>query len=170
MDNIHKSYYDLLEIKITSTSDEIIKAYKNKINKFKNIINFNHDQISEIKLLKKALYILLDKKLKLKYDSNIKLINDSIINYESNNNELNNNEPLPVNFEINTKFDTIFNIDNSWMKSHNVLINNEKKNNIENNIFSDRIFSLSTLNKKPGYSTNDEINLRNPLQGRVIKS
>jgi hypothetical protein len=45
----------------------------------------------------------------------------------------------------------------------------EKKNN-ETNILSDRIFSLSNFNKKPGYSTNDEINLRKPLQGRVDKT
>ena len=159
MENLQNTYYDLLEVKPTSTSTEIINAYKNKINKFKNIINFDNNQISEIKILKKAIYILLNKKLRLKYDSNKNLKS--------------NNEPLPMNFDVDTSFDTIFNIDNSWMNNHNVLNNNEKKNknnNNENNIVSDRIFSLSTLNKKPGYSTNDEISLRNSLQGRVDKN
>lgn len=157
MENLQITYYDLLEVKPNTNSKEIIDAYKNKINKFKNIINFDNNQISEIKLLKKALYILLNKKLRLKYNSNLKL----------------NNEPLPMNHESSDTFDSVFNIDNSWMNKHNnINNNNDKKNKVnnENNIFSERIFSLSNLNKKPGYSTNDEINLRNSLQGRIDKN
>lgn len=157
MENIQITYYDLLEVKPNSNSKEIIDAYKKKINKFKNINNFDNNQISEIKLFKKALYILINKNLRLKYNSNLKL----------------NNEPLPMNHESSDTFDSVFKIDNSWMNNHNSINNNhEKKNKVnnENNIFSERIFSLSNLNKKPGYSTNDEINLRNPLQGRIDKS
>lgn len=152
---MENTYYNLLEIKITSNSKEIIIAYKNKINKFKNLNNFNHNQISEIKTLKKALYILLNKKLRLKYDLNIKLLN-------------NDNNPLPMNFDNDISFDTIFDIDNSWMNNYNYL-DNDNKDKQDNTFFNDRIFSLSNLNKKPGFSTNDEINLRNSLQGRVIK-
>ena len=60
-------------------------------------------------------------------------------------------------------YDTVFNVDNSWMGNH-------KDNDHETNIISDRIFSLSNFNKKPGYSTNDEIYLRKPLQGRIDKT
>lgn len=152
---MENTYYNLLEIKITSNSKEIIIAYENKINKFKNLNNFNQNQISEIKTLKKALYILLNKKLRLKYDLNIKLLN-------------NDNNPLPMNFDNDISFDTIFDIDNSWMNNYNYL-DNDNKDKQDNTFFNDRIFSLSNLNKKPGFSTNDEINLRNSLQGRVIK-
>jgi hypothetical protein len=134
---------------------DMLIAYKNKINKFKNINNFNNVQINEIKLLKKGLYILSNKELRLKY-----------------NKELNfKNEPLPMNDVIDDSFDSVFNIDNSWMNKQKFIKENdyEKKNN-ETNILSDRIFSLSNFNKKPGYSTNDEINLRKPLQGRVDKT
>ena len=53
------------------------------------------------------------------------------------------------------------------MNTHKLTTNNKEKNELNN--IGDRIFSLSSLNKKPGYSTNDEINLRRPLQGRVEK-
>lgn len=146
------NYYKLFEINTTSKSKEILDAYKNKINKFKNIDNITSVHISEIKLLKKGLYILLDKKIRLKY-----------------NNELNKNtEPVAMNYENDDSFDSVFNIDNSWMDKH-IIKKNDKKNDSEFNLIGERIFSLSNLNKKPGYSTNDEIDLRKTLQGRIDK-
>ena len=155
MESPHKiNFYNLFEIHPTSTSIDILNAYKNKIKKFKNINNFDNNQILEIKTLKKGLYILLNKKLRLKYNSLIGI-------------EINKSDPLPMNHDDDTSFDSVFNIDNSWM---NTKKNNDKKHNNEPNIISDRIFSLSNLNRKPGYSTNDEIDLRKPLQGRVEKN
>ena len=146
------NYYKLFEINTTSKSKEILDAYKNKINKFKNIDNITSVHISEIKLLKKGLYILLDKKIRLKY-----------------NNELNKNtEPVAMNYENDDSFDSVFNIDNSWMDKH-IIKKNDKKNDSEFNLIGERIFSLSNLNKKPGYTTNDEIDLRKTLQGRIDK-
>ena len=135
-----------------------MNAYKNKINKFKNIYIFDQNQINEIKLIKTALYILLNKELRSKYDITIGLSKKV------------SNEPLAMNNDMDDSFDSVFNVDNSWMNKHLDKNNDKnKKNNNETNIIGDRIFSLSNLNKKPGYSTNDEINLRKPLQGRVDK-
>jgi len=141
------TFYELLDIKINSTSTEIISGYKKKIIKFKKI-KIKKNQILEIKKLKEALYVLLNKKLRLKYN---KIINTS-------------NEPVAVNNEIDDSLDSVFNIDNSWMKE---TTNDKNDNKID--IISNRIFSLSNLNKKPGHSTNDEINLRIPQQGRGDK-
>ena len=152
------NFYDLLEIQLTSRTNHILEAYKNKINKFRNIVILDHNHISEIKQLKKGLYILLNKDLRLKYNNKIGLKKSL-------------NEPMPMNHEVDDTFDSVFNIDNSWMTKHlNKNNDNDKKNNNEINIIGDRIFSLSNLNKKPGYSTNDEIDLRKPMQGRVEKN
>jgi len=153
MENPYVNYYELFGIKPTSKPNEVILAYKNKINKFKNIHNFNHQQISEIKILKKGLYILINKELRIKYNNKIGI----------------NNEPVPMNDMVDDSLDAVFNIDNSWMNKH-THNDKDKKNDNETNIISDRIFSLSNLNKKPGYSTNDEIYLRKPLQGRIDKT
>jgi hypothetical protein len=149
------NFYSLFEIHPTSTSKDIINAYKNKIKKFRNIQYLDNNQILEIKNLKTGLYILHNKKLRLKYNKSIGLELD---------------EPLPMNHEIENSLESVFNVDNSWMNTNNDIKNNNKKNNNETNIIGDRIFSLSNLNKKPGYSTNDEIDLRKPLQGRVDKN
>jgi len=152
MENMHINYYNLLEINNISSQTEILNAYQNKIKKFRNRNRYDNSEIFEIKLLKKGLYILTNQKLKLKYDNTIGLTNN--IGPEASNNDSTDN------------LDSVFNIDNTWMDTHK-LTANVKKNELNN--IGDRIFSLSSLNKKPGYSTNDEINLRKPLQGRVEK-
>jgi DnaJ-class molecular chaperone len=152
MENMHINYYNLLEINNISNQTEILNAYQNKIKKFRNRNRYDNSEIFEIKLLKKGLYILTNQKLKLKYDNTIGLTNN--IGPEASNNDSTDN------------LDSVFNIDNTWMDTHK-LTANVKKNELNN--IGDRIFSLSSLNKKPGYSTNDEINLRKPLQGRVEK-
>ena len=151
MEDLHKiNFYDLFEIQSNSKSIEIINAYRNKIAKFKNIHNLDNNQILEIKILKSGLYILLDKKLRLIYNKSI------------------DSGPMPMNHEINDSLDSVFNIDNSWM-NNNIKKYDNKKNDNETNMIGNRIFCLSNLNKKPGYSTNHEIDLRKPLQGRVEK-
>ena len=163
MESLYKiNFYELFEINPTSKSNEILNAYKNKINKFRNVHIIEYKQISEIKLLKQGLYILLNKKLRLKYNKTIGL---------SNKSTKIDNEPMAMNNDIDDSLDSVFNIDNSWMHKHMDKDNDKnKKNNNEPNIIGDRIFSLSNLNKKPGYSTNDEIDLRKPLQGRIDKN
>lgn len=151
MENNSINYYELFGINLKSNQTEILSAYKNKINKFKNSNRLDNNQIIEIKFLKKGLYILLNKKLRSNYDKILGL----------------NKGPLPMNEEIEDSLDTVFNIDNSWMNQKNLKSKNDKKN--ENNMIGDRIFSLSSLQKKPGYSTNDEIYLRKPSQGRIDK-
>jgi len=152
MENMHINYYNLLEINNISNQTEILNAYQNKIKKFRNRNRYDNSEIFEIKLLKKALYILTNQKLKLKYDNILGLTN--------------NRGPEASNNDSTDNLDSVFNIDNTWMDTHK-LTANVKKNELNN--IGDRIFSLSSLNKKPGYSTNDEINLRKPLQGRVEK-
>jgi len=213
MERLYKNnFYELFEINPTSDSNEILNAYKNKITKLKNISNFDNNQIIEIKLLKEGLYVLLNKKLKKKYNKKINLIINNepmimnnepmimnnkpmimnnepmamnnkpmIMNNEpmAMNNEpmamnnkpmIMNNEPMAMNNEVDDSFDAVFNIDNSWMNTNKYINKDSDKKNInETNILGDRIFSLSNLNKKPGYSTKDEIDLRVPLQGRVEK-
>ena len=150
MEYLHKiNFYDLFEIQSNSKPIDIINAYKRKINKFKNIHILDNNQILEIKILKSGLHILLDKKLRLLYNKSLE------------------SEPLPMNHEMNDSFESVFNIDNSWMNNNK--IDNNKKNDHETNMIGDRIFSLTNFNRKPGYSTNDEIDLRKPLQGRVEK-
>lgn len=151
MENHSINYYELFGINQFSNHNDIINAYKNKMNKFRNLNRFETNQIIEIKIIKKGLYILLNKNLRAKYN---KLI-------------ISNVEPVPMNEEDNSSFDTVFNIDNSWMNTQNLKHDNDKKN--DNNMIGDRIFSLSSLHKKPGYSTNDEIYLRKPEQGRIDK-
>lgn len=151
MENHSINYYELFGINQLSNHNEIINAYKNKMNKFKNLNRFETNQIIEIKIMKRGLYILLNKNLRDNYN---KLI-------------ITNTDPLPMNEDTNDSFDSVFNIDNSWMNTQKLKSDNDKKN--DNNMIGDRIFSLSSLQKKPGYSTNDEIFLRKPEQGRIDK-
>lgn len=157
----HKNFYDFFEIKPSSRSKEILNAYKNKISKFRNIANLNSEQISEIKFLKQCLYILLNKNLRLKYNN--------IIGIKSNKNNF-KNEPLAMNYENNDSLDNVFNVDNSWMNNHPSKNDKDKKDKNDSHLLGDRIFSLSNLQKKPGYSTDNEIDLRIPLQGRIDKN
>lgn len=61
-------YYKILDIKYSSTNDEIKNAYKNKIDKYLHLPFLNDTQKHEIKELKKAKHILLDSQLRKKYD------------------------------------------------------------------------------------------------------
>jgi DnaJ-class molecular chaperone len=151
MENLH-DYYNYFNISLDANSNEILNAYRNKIIKFRNISNLDSDQINEIKILKYGLYILLNKKLRIKYNNLIGSLD---------------NEPTAMNQEINDSLDNVFNIDNSWM-NNNLIKNDKDKNDI--NMLGNRIFSLSNLQKKPGYSTENEIDLRIPLQGRIDKN
>jgi DnaJ-class molecular chaperone len=68
-------YYKILDIKYSSTNDEIREAYKTKIDKYLHLPFLNDTQKHEIKELKKAQYILLNKNLRQKYDE---IINNNL--------------------------------------------------------------------------------------------
>lgn len=138
MDN----YYQLLNINNNASFENINLAYENAISKYNNLTFLLPQQISEIKKLKTALYILTNPELKNKYDNKLSNIK-------------------PYNIDNEDDFDSVFKIDNSWMK--------DKQNittKIEGNVISDRIFSLSHMNSRPGYSNDIDLEIRKPQQGR----
>jgi len=122
----------------------------------------NEQQIHEIKLLKKGLYILFNPVLKQKYNLYINKLNT-------------NSEPNADNHVDNVDMDSLFNVDNAWMKNSNNQTNNTdqingRKNKLEHNNIGDRVFSMSTYNKRPGFSSDFECELRKPAQGRIDKT
>jgi DnaJ-class molecular chaperone len=139
-------YYQLLNINNNASFETINLAYENAISKYNNLTFLLPQQISEIKKLKTALYILTNTELKNKYDNKLSNIK-------------------PYNIENEDDFDSVFKVDNSWMKDkHNITTK------IEGNVISDRIFSLSHMNSRPGYSNDIDLEIRKPLQGRPEKN
>lgn len=63
-----KNYYKILNITNNAKEDEIYNAYNNKISQFNHLPFHTPKMISEIKLLKEALYVLSDHYKRLKYD------------------------------------------------------------------------------------------------------
>jgi len=123
------NYYKLFNINNNASKNEIIHAYNEKINIYNYFKSLNQNQINKIKIFKKGLYILTTPELKQKYDDKL---------FNSNN------------------IDSVFNIDNSWMKQYNIK-NTDNKKDIN---FSSRIFGLSDLNKKPDFPSDIETLLR----------
>jgi hypothetical protein len=155
-----EDYYNLFSINPSASIKEVLNSYENKINKYNSIKNLSNEDIRNIKLLKSGLYILTNKELRQTYD-NILLSDKS-----------NFNEPMALNSIDDTTLDSLFNVDNSWMDSNHKEKDKTKINTkkVENNTLSDRVFSLSNLNKRPGYSTDSEIGLRKPEQTRNDKT
>jgi hypothetical protein len=150
-------YYTLFDLPYTASTKQIINAYGNKITKFNNITNLSINEINEIKMLKSGLFVLTHRKLRKIYD---KIINVKKISV-----------PVAPNFDMEDSLDTLFNIDNSWIKQN--VIEEEtinKKSKFVSNALGDRIFSLSHYNKRPGFSSDFETELRKPQQGRTDKS
>ncbi len=174
-----ENYYELLEVLHSASQKEIMMAYENKITKYNNLRQLNRSQIEEIKLLKAGLYILTNQDLRLKYN-NVMGIRNSSNNLkkkvennfgENNLTESNQNQgPLPVNLENEDNLDTLFNIDNSWMKNHDLTSKNNSRKSKNETTINSRVFSLTNLNKRPGYSSDFEAELRKPQQGREDKS
>ena len=139
-------YYQLLNINKNASFENINSAYENAISKYNNLTFLLPQQITEIKKLKTALYVLTNPELKNKYDNQMFNIK-------------------PHNIDNEDDFDSVFKIDNSWMK--------DKQNittKIEGNVISDRIFSLSHMNSRPGYSNDIDLEIRKPQQGRPEKN
>ena len=137
------NFYELFNVTHSATKKDILLSYQLKINQFNNCTKLTNSQIYDIKMLKIGLYILTNDDLRYKYDQ-------SLI------------QPKPNNDNYDNNIDSVFNIDNSWMK--NIKINNDDKIN-----FGDRVFSLSDMNKRPGFSSEFENTIRKPLQGREEK-
>lgn len=158
------NYYELFEIPYSASTKQIILAYENKITKFNNLTVLYQEQINEIKLLKVGLFILVNYELRNIYNK--------IIGITKQNNQMQkSNEPIAGNQDVPDSLDSLFNIDNTWMKSNEVKTDNSgRKNKNGSNALGDRIFSLSEFNKRPGFSSDFEIELRKPQQGRTDKS
>ena len=157
--DVNYNFYDILEITNTASNKKIIKSYQKKINKFNNINVLSKSQIQEIKILKMSLYILTNPILKNKYDVQF--------------NKIYNHDVVAGNQNEDCNLDSLFNIDNEWMKTteHTIETKSDlRKNKMEINMLGDRIFSLAQNNKRPGYSADFEIELRNQQQGRVEKT
>jgi DnaJ-class molecular chaperone len=159
---IMNNFYELFEIQKSATTKQIINAYENKITKYNNIQKLSEQQIYEIKMLKIGLHVLTNQELRKKYDNNHSGLNNSKNKH--------NNEPSPINNDNDdATLDHVFNVDNSWMKQLQDKHNVDKKNNFDTNI-GNRVFSLTEMNKRPGYSSEFEANLRKPHQGREDKT
>jgi DnaJ-class molecular chaperone len=70
-----KNYYDILEIGMTATKENIYDAYKNKISQFNSLPFHTQKMINEIKTLKEALYILGNTEKRKIYNKKITLQN-----------------------------------------------------------------------------------------------
>jgi DnaJ-class molecular chaperone len=66
-----KDYYEILCINNNASEDQIYEAYRNKISQFNHLPFHTPKMISEIKLLKEALYVLSNEDRKNKYDNKI---------------------------------------------------------------------------------------------------
>jgi DnaJ-class molecular chaperone len=158
------NFYDYFEVMENASTKEIILAYENKITKYNNLVSLTETQINEIKLLKKGLYILTNKKLREKYDLKLITTNIQVADIQE---DVTTFIPVADNHEEVASFDTVFNVDNSWMKSIESNESNSRKNS-EPNTLGNRIFSLSDLNKK-AFSTDTDIFLRKQQCGREDK-
>jgi hypothetical protein len=158
------NFYELFEILPNASIKQIIMGYENKITKYNNLKKLTKEQVYEIKKLKIGLHILINPNLRKKYNDSVKQSEPINLNKQSEP-----SEPQAINSGSDDTLDSLFNIDNSWMEK----INNEstqlskRKLDINSN---DRVFSLSELNKRPGFSSDFESELRKPLQGREDKS
>ena len=72
-----KDYYEILEISSNVSEDDIYNAYNNKISQFNHLPFFTSKMISEIKLLKEAIYVLGNKNKRTKYNKKYYLIKNT---------------------------------------------------------------------------------------------
>jgi DnaJ-class molecular chaperone len=67
-----KNYYEILNVNINSSKNDIKKSYKDHISRFNGLPFLTDKMISEIKEFKKAYYILGDEQKKYIYDNRLK--------------------------------------------------------------------------------------------------
>ncbi len=160
------NYYELFEIPFSASSKQIIMAYENKITKFNNLMKLSQEQVNEIKLLKVGLFILINEKLRNNYNRVI-----GLKKHETKSHEFVSSEPVAGNSNLQDSLDSLFSVDNSWMKNQETNKSDTgRKGRNEINMIGDRVFSLSEFNKRPGFSSDFETELRKPQQGRIDKS
>ena len=85
-----KDYYNLLNVNINSSKDEIKKSYKSHISRFNGLPFLTEKMIIEIKELKIAYYILGNEDNRKLYDNRLKPKTTIYQNSESNNDFLEN--------------------------------------------------------------------------------
>lgn len=161
-----KNYYELLNISINSTSEQIKYAYQKQISAFNHLPFLSNDHVNKVKEYKCALYILSNPKLKDIYDKKLDsfLNNQNTFDYDvdiqgSNTFDIDNNYEINNNEELNDTQETLQIPQNNDMK----------KNKFNPNILGNRIFSLSHLNKTP-ILTDFQMKLRKPENGRIEKN
>lgn len=152
MENM-ENFYKLLEVSQNASNDMIMKGYKNKISNYIYLNNLTSNNIKEIKALKTALYILTNNELREKYNVLIKQ---------------SENTPVAVNHDDDNNLDSVFNIDNSWMKEAN--LSNKKKDGVDSNLLGERVFSLPSYNKNQNNLSYLDSDIRKPIQGREDKT
>lgn len=184
MENSNKiNFYDLFEVHKSASPKEILMSYENKITKFYNFQRLNPDQVHEIKLLKTGLHILITPELRKKYNNSLFNKSNGVTEKKptrqkttinSNNEPLSkksDNEPVAENQLDDSSLDSLFKVDNEWMKSHDLnMEKGSKKNIMEKNYITERVFALPNLNKKPEFPSELEAELRRQKQGREDKS
>lgn len=147
------NYYDILNVSPLDEIHNINLAYKQKINRY-TYNNLSNNDIEEIKLLKKAKYILTNPNLKYKYDYLLYKSNniDASPNLEQPNNV---SMPLPENDNDNDNdFNSVFNVDNKWMQDNEYIntTNAKQDNKLDNKLINGRIFDLSGIyNRQVNY-------------------
>jgi DnaJ-class molecular chaperone len=150
-----ENFYDLLKINSKVNRDEIFIAYRDSMKKYINLNCLDSEQINNIKSLKSALYVLSNDDLRIKYDNLLSKANNI----------------HPANNILDDNLDSLFNVDNSWMKNDKQDgSNNTRKNKGFNNSIGDRIFSLQELNKRPLYPVEyNTKTLNNPVDRNTTK-
>ena len=142
------TFYDLLNINLNESNENIKVSYKNKIKNYK-YKNLNNDDILVIKQLKTALFILLNKDLRELYN-NLILSNDKNSDDNWKINGLNSTD----NADLNSLFDNniINNIEltptitkSSSLEKVNNFINERIFNNINQNQNQNKIIYNSMM-------------------------
>lgn len=137
------NYYEILNVSPLDDQNTVIFAYRQIISNY-NYNNLSNNDINEIKLLKRAKYILTNPTLKNKYD--YLLYKSTQVNQPTNLKKEIVSIPLPENDNDNTNdFNNVFNVDNNWMNNNEFINNNTKDNELDNNLINGRIFDLSEI-------------------------
>jgi curved DNA-binding protein CbpA len=146
------TFYDLLNVNLNESNENIKMSYRNKIRKYK-YKKLNDDDILEIKQLKTAQFILLNHDLREIYNNLITSKEDNTKNLsEDNTKNLLEDNTKNLSEDNNWKIGSLNSYDNTDLNSlfeNNIINNSEIKNtktkssSLEkvNNFMNDRIFN-----------------------------
>ena len=178
-----ENFYNLFEVPKNASIPQIIHSYENKLLYYsRNNRVLTQSDIMLIKSLNAGKYILTNVELRNNYDMLLlkkELEEDSIsikipetkkpVAPQTDENIL---ESMAENSSAFDSFDSVFSVDNSWMKKidvANVSTTDLKKSRTDSNQLSNRVFSMKEFNKKD-YSAEVDSNFRRPVQCREDKS